>query len=138
MYQTFATCYSTIAFLTRYGQQWNMSLLFFYSSFSLLSLLYLIFSFSSQNLSLYQPVFFLFLQSDASGAEEGDDSSQERRKGNWRMGLRCFWFLISLFRLKLSCGFTVVWWWWLISLICWVCHGGERLRLPLSWVHRWW
>ena len=51
MCQTFATCYSTVTFLTLYRQEWHMSLLFFYSLFSLLSL-HLFFSLHSHRFPL--------------------------------------------------------------------------------------
>ena len=53
MCQTFATCYSTVAILTRYEREWQMFILFFYSSFSLLP--------SHISLSVYKTSLSLFV-----------------------------------------------------------------------------
>ena len=42
----FATCYSILTYLARYGHLWHMVLLFFYSSFSLIPIISFVFPFS--------------------------------------------------------------------------------------------
>ena len=42
----FTTCYSILIYLARYGHMWDMVLLFFYSSFSLIPVISFVFSFS--------------------------------------------------------------------------------------------
>ena len=120
MCQIFTICVRTIANLQRYEHKCQTEKYYFIRLFSVLSFLYLIFSLSSQNLSLSPkfPTHVLPLLTVRREQEEGGGNDQEMRKGS-----RNF--------IEINPGIKFIdggrW-------VCWVCHGGESL----SWVHQWW
>ena len=126
MCQNFATCYNIVAILTRYGREWQMFILFFYSSFSLLpshiSLSYHPFSPLFILFSLLSPSRSIFLRSAWRVWSSGDQHG-------WVMGLMFDFGVVgrgwatttSGFCLPCVVGEICSSWVWVLPSWAWVC-----------------